>query len=43
MAGSALRRLIAEYKQLFNNPPDGVVAGPGSEENFFEWDVLVQV
>ncbi|CAF4270764.1 unnamed protein product, partial [Rotaria magnacalcarata] len=35
MAGSALRRLIAEYKQLTNNPPDGVLAGPISDENFF--------
>ena len=23
MAGSALRRLMAEYKQLSQNPPDG--------------------
>ena len=27
MAGSALRRLMAEYKQISNNPPDGIAAG----------------
>ncbi|CAF1556980.1 unnamed protein product [Didymodactylos carnosus] len=41
MAGSALRRLIAEYKQLTTNPPDGILAGPMSEENFFEWEALI--
>ncbi|CAM4964720.1 unnamed protein product [Rotaria socialis] len=41
MAGSALRRLIAEYKQLTNNPPDGILAGPISDENFFEWEALI--
>ncbi len=57
MAGSALRRLIAEYKrknfekinlilndsilELTNNPPDGILAGPVSDENFFEWEALI--
>ena len=57
MAGSALRRLIAEYKrkdrnvfhrkihlfvlELTNNPPDGILAGPLSDENFFEWEALI--
>lgn len=60
MAGSALRRLIAEYKrtlfilciidiilllfiilELTTNPPDGILAGPVSEENFFEWEALI--
>ena len=41
MAGSALRRLMAEYKQLTLNPPEGIVAGPLSEENFFEWEALI--
>lgn len=61
MAGSALRRLIAEYKrnilkrfvrrinylwsfffvELTNNPPDGILAGPISDENFFEWEALI--
>jgi len=41
MAGSALRRLMAEYKQLTLNPPEGIVAGPINEENFFEWEALI--
>ncbi|CAO1419398.1 unnamed protein product [Diamesa hyperborea] len=41
MAGSALRRLMAEYKQLTLNPPEGIIAGPTNEENFFEWDALI--
>jgi ubiquitin-conjugating enzyme E2 G2 len=41
MAGSALRRLMAEYKQLAQNPPEGIVAGPVNEENFFEWESLI--
>lgn len=61
MAGSALRRLMAEYKrnkplveflaiqfliflfvlELTLNPPEGIVAGPISEDNFFEWEALI--
>lgn len=61
MAGSALRRLMAEYKrncltlyfcsilQVFSsffveltlNPPEGIIAGPINEENFFEWEALI--
>ncbi|XP_066264415.1 ubiquitin-conjugating enzyme E2 G2 [Branchiostoma lanceolatum] len=41
MAGSALKRLMAEYKQLTLNPPEGIVAGPVNEENFFEWESLI--
>lgn len=68
MAGSALRRLMAEYKrrkiiktnilvmnlvefhsnvffyfylELTLNPPEGIIAGPISEENFFEWEALI--
>ncbi|KAL1456013.1 hypothetical protein WDU94_000768 [Cyamophila willieti] len=41
MAGSALRRLMAEYKQLTINPPEGIIAGPVNEENFFEWEALI--
>ena len=42
MAGSALKRLMAEYKQLTLNPPEGIIAGPVNEENFFEFDILKQ-
>lgn len=59
MAGSALRRLMAEYKRKFStnfivsmlnptstleltlNPPEGIIAGPINEENFFEWEALI--
>ncbi|XP_071477596.1 ubiquitin-conjugating enzyme E2 G2-like [Diadema antillarum] len=41
MAGSALKRLMAEYKQLTINPPEGIIAGPVNEENFFEWEALI--
>lgn len=41
MAGSALKRLMAEYRQLTINPPDGILAGPAHEENFFEWEALI--
>lgn len=32
---------MAEYKQLTLNPPEGVLAGPSDEENFFEWEALI--
>ncbi|CAG0917918.1 unnamed protein product [Notodromas monacha] len=41
MARYALRRLMAEYKQLTVNPPEGIIAGPMNEENFFEWEALI--
>ncbi|XP_028402883.1 ubiquitin-conjugating enzyme E2 G2 [Dendronephthya gigantea] len=41
MAGAALKRLMAEYKQLTLNPPEGIIAGPVNEENFFEWEALI--
>jgi len=41
MAGSALRRLMAEYKQIQKNPPEGIAAGPVAEDNFFEWEAAI--
>ncbi|XP_045118357.1 ubiquitin-conjugating enzyme E2 G2 [Portunus trituberculatus] len=41
MAGRALKRLMTEYKQLTLNPPEGIIAGPTNEENFFEWEALI--
>uniref|UniRef100_A0A915NF60 Ubiquitin-conjugating enzyme E2 G2 n=3 Tax=Meloidogyne TaxID=189290 RepID=A0A915NF60_MELJA len=41
MAGVALRRLMTEYRQLVQNPTEGIVAGPKDEENFFEWHCLI--
>lgn len=32
---------MAEYKQLTLNPPEGIIAGPIDEENFFEWEALI--
>lgn len=39
MANVALRRLMSEYRQLTVCPPEGIVAGPPDEENFFLWEV----
>uniref|UniRef100_A0A0N5ASQ7 Ubiquitin-conjugating enzyme E2 G2 n=1 Tax=Syphacia muris TaxID=451379 RepID=A0A0N5ASQ7_9BILA len=41
MAGYSLKRLMAEYKQLTLNPPEGIIAGPIDEDNFFEWECLI--
>jgi len=32
---------MQEYKELTKNPPDGILAGPISETNFFEWEALI--
>ncbi|XP_050821667.1 ubiquitin-conjugating enzyme E2 G2 isoform X1 [Gopherus flavomarginatus] len=29
------------YAELTLNPPEGIVAGPMNEENFFEWEALI--
>lgn len=41
MSGTAFRRLMAEYRDLCQNPPHGVVAGPISEDKFLEWEALI--
>ncbi|KAJ3411924.1 Ubiquitin-conjugating enzyme E2 G2 [Chytridiales sp. JEL 0842] len=38
---TALKRLMTEYKELTVNPPEGVTAGPISEDNFFLWEALI--
>lgn len=38
----AYKRLMVEYKQLTNDPPDGISAGPIDEGNFLEWECLIQ-
>lgn len=30
------------FAELTLNPPEGIVAGPISEDNFFEWEALIQ-
>ncbi|KAK9359093.1 ubiquitin-conjugating enzyme/RWD-like protein [Lipomyces starkeyi] len=39
---TAVRRLMTEYKQLISEAPDGISAGPIDEDNFFEWECLIQ-
>ncbi|KAL1915245.1 uncharacterized protein VTP21DRAFT_7521 [Calcarisporiella thermophila] len=41
MGSTALKRLMTEYKELTVNAPEGIVAGPVTEENFFEWEALI--
>ncbi|KAJ3200739.1 Ubiquitin-conjugating enzyme E2 G2 [Entophlyctis luteolus] len=38
---TALKRLMTEYKELTVNPPDGITAGPVSEDDFFVWEALI--
>lgn len=38
---TALKRLMTEYKELTLNPPEGITAGPVSEDNFFVWEALI--
>ncbi|KAI9360394.1 ubiquitin-conjugating enzyme E2G 2-like protein [Zopfochytrium polystomum] len=39
--GTALKRLMTEYKELTVNPPEGITAGPISEDDFFLWEALI--
>ena len=39
---TAHRRLLQEYRSLTNNPPDGIMAGPVSEEDLLVWECLIQ-
>ncbi|RKO89085.1 ubiquitin-conjugating enzyme E2 [Blyttiomyces helicus] len=32
---------MTEYKELTVNAPEGITAGPISEDNFFEWEALI--
>lgn len=41
MGTSALRRLVAEFKQLSKNSPDGIIAGPIKDDNYFEWEAAI--
>lgn len=29
------------YLELTLNPPEGIIAGPVTEENYFEWEALI--
>lgn len=39
---TAHRRLLQEYRALTNNPPDGITAGPISEDDLLHWECLIQ-
>jgi len=41
MASSALKRLLREYRELTTNSPEGIVAGPVNEDNFFVWEAMI--
>ncbi|KAI9726053.1 MAG: Ubiquitin-conjugating enzyme E2 7 [Chrysothrix sp. TS-e1954] len=38
----AHKRLFQEYKNLVNDPPDGITAGPVAEDDLFVWEALIQ-
>ena len=39
---TAQRRLLQEYRNLTNDPPDGITAGPVSEDDMFHWEALIE-
>lgn len=41
-ASVAQRRLLQDYRALTNNPPDGITAGPISEDDLYNWEALIQ-
>jgi ubiquitin-conjugating enzyme E2 G2 len=42
MASSASKRLFKEYKALSSDPPEGLTAGPVTEDDMFVWEALIQ-
>lgn len=38
----AQKRLFHEYRLLATNPPDGITAGPISEDDLFHWEAIIQ-
>ncbi|KAJ3086162.1 Ubiquitin-conjugating enzyme E2 G2, partial [Quaeritorhiza haematococci] len=38
---TALKRLMTEYRELTVNAPEGITAGPKTEDNFFEWEAFI--
>lgn len=38
---TAMKRLLTEYRQLTRHAPEGILAGPISEENLFEWRAFI--
>ncbi|KAF2437054.1 ubiquitin-conjugating enzyme [Tothia fuscella] len=42
MSAVASKRLGTEYKNLTNDPPEGITAGPANEDDMFIWEALIQ-
>ncbi|KAF2800383.1 ubiquitin-conjugating enzyme [Melanomma pulvis-pyrius CBS 109.77] len=42
MASSASKRLFKEYKGLSSDAPEGITAGPVTEDDMFLWEALIQ-
>lgn len=38
----ASKRLFHEYRLLSTSPPDGITAGPITEDDIFTWEALIQ-
>lgn len=38
---TAVKRLMNEYRQLIKDSPEGISAGPISEDNLLEWECLI--
>ena len=38
----AQKRLFQEYRLLTSDPPDGITAGPVTEDDIFVWAALIQ-
>jgi ubiquitin-conjugating enzyme E2 G2 len=41
-SSSAHRRLLKEYRALASSPPDGISAGPVSEDDLLHWEAVIQ-
>lgn len=41
-SSTAQRRLLQEYRLLTNNTPEGITAGPVSEDDLLYWEALIQ-
>jgi ubiquitin-protein ligase len=42
MSNPAAKRLFKEYKSLSSDPPEGITAGPVTEDDMFLWEALIQ-
>ncbi|KAJ4293467.1 hypothetical protein N0V90_008750 [Kalmusia sp. IMI 367209] len=42
MTSSASKRLFKEYRSLSSDPPEGITAGPVTEDDMFLWEALIQ-